>query len=240
MTAPRFLDAGETALVVEFGEAIDPALNDRVLALDDALRAAAPRGVIEIVPTFRSLLIQYDPLVITREALVEAVMARDAPAASARRAGRRWLFPCCYAPPHGEDIAEVAARLALSPGQVIALHALKPYRLYMYGFAPGFAYLGGLAGELAISRREHPRPPHPAGAIMIAGGMSLVTTVAMPTGWWVIGRTPERMFAIDRDPVFLAAVGDEIRFEPVDANTFASLEARARAGEIVARVENAS
>lgn len=240
MTPPRFLDAGETALVVEFGDAIDPALNDRVLALDDALRAEAPGGIIETVPTFRSLLIQYDPLVIDRERLVAEVVARDLPATSSRHAGRRWRFPCCYAPPYGEDIAEVAARLNLTVSQVIALHAERPYRLYMYGFAPGFAYLGGLAGELGIPRREHPRPPHPAGAIMIAGGMSLVTTVAMPTGWWVIGRTPERMFAAGRDPVFLAAVGDEIRFEPVDADTFASLDARAKTGETIARVEGAS
>jgi KipI family sensor histidine kinase inhibitor len=240
MTTPRFLDAGETALVVEFGDAIDPALNDRVLALDDALRGAALGGVIETVPTFRSLLIQYDPLVIVREKLVAEVVARDLPATSGRHAGRRWRFPCCYEPPYGEDIAEVAARLSLTVDRVIALHTQSFYRLYMYGFAPGFAYLGGLAGELGISRREHPRPPHPVGAIMIAGGMSLVTTVAMPTGWWVIGRTPERMFAADRDPVFLAAVGDEIRFEPVDADTFARLAARARAGETIAQVEKAS
>jgi inhibitor of KinA len=241
MHQPRFLDAGEAALVVEFGSTVDPALNDRVLALDEALVSATPKGVLEMVPTFRSLMIHYDPLVISREQLVQFVSGLDMGAAAQfkatphAQARQCWHVPCCYALPHGEDLAEVAASLSLTQEAVVRLHSAARYRLFMYGFAPGFAYLGGLPDELGLARRAAPRAPHPENAVMIAGGMSLITTFAMPTGWWVIGRTAERMFAPGRKPEFLANVGDEIRFEPVDAAAFALLEQRAAAGEPVAR-----
>jgi KipI family sensor histidine kinase inhibitor len=238
MTASvRFLDSGDTALVVEFGAAIDPAVNERVLALDAALRAADVPGVVELTPTFRSLMIHYDPLRIDRAALVARTLDVESQTTVAARALRRWTIPCCYDQPHGEDLAEVAARLAVSPEQVVALHSQAVFRVYMYGFAPGFAYLGGLPDALAIPRRAQPRPPHPVNAILMAGGMSLIGTVPMPTGWWVIGRTPERMYAPGRAPEFLVSVGDEIRFDAVDAEAFNRLEARAAAGETLARAE---
>jgi inhibitor of KinA len=123
---------------------------------------------------------------------------------------------------------------------VVALHSGATYRIYMYGFAPGFAYLGGLPEELAISRRATPRPRAEANSLLIAGGQALIATVQMPTGWHVLGRTPERFFSIARDPVVLAAVGDEVRFDPVDEPTFADLAARAEAGEVIARVLDAN
>jgi allophanate hydrolase subunit 1 len=106
----------------------------------------------------------------------------------------------------------------------------------MYGFAPGFAYLGGLPKALDISRRTEPRPRVPANCLLIAGGQALISTVPMPTGWHVVGRTPERFFSLGREPIFLAAVGDEVTLEAVDEATFDSLEARAAAGEPVARM----
>lgn len=237
MVPLRFLDGGETMLVVEFGTTVDPAINDRVLALDAAFAAVEVPGVVERVPTFRSLAIHYDPLVIDRATLVERVTALEATAEVTPRAVRRWRIPICHAPPHGEDLAEVAARLGIGVDAVIARHAATIHRVHMYGFAPGFAYLGGLDPRLALPRRATPRPPHPANAVMIAAGMAALASVPMPTGWWVIGRSAERLFALDRDPAFLVAVGDEIRFEPVDAATFAGLDARAAAGEIVAVAE---
>jgi KipI family sensor histidine kinase inhibitor len=234
---PRFLDAGEAALVVEFGATVDPAINDRVLALDAAMMAAAPAGVIETVPTYRSLMIHYDPLVLDREALIAAVRNIEAAPQAPRAPANRWTLPCCYDPSFGEDIGAIADAMRLTPERVVALHAGATYRVYMYGFAPGFCYLGGLPPELAISRRKTPRPPHPANTILIGGGLALVSTFSMPTGWWLVGRTPERMFAPARQPNFLVAVGDALRFEPVDLATFAGLDARAAAGEIVGRRE---
>ena len=233
---PRFLLAGECALVVEYGDRIDPAIHDRVVALDRALAAAAIPGVIEAVPTYRSLMIDYDPERIDPETLIEKLRALPVAATSAASRPRRWIVPACYDPSLALDLDYVADALKLAPEKVVALHSGAIYRLYMYGFAPGFAYLGGLPKALDISRRTEPRPTSPPNCLLIAGGQALITTVVMPTGWYIIGRTPERFFAPAREPVFLAAVGDEISFEAVDARTFKDLDARAAAGEPVARL----
>jgi KipI family sensor histidine kinase inhibitor len=125
----------------------------------------------------------------------------------------------------------------LSKERVVALHAGTIYRVYMYGFAPGFCYLGGLPSELAVSRRPTPRSPHPPNTILLGGGLTLIATFSMPTGWWLLGRTPERMFAPTRERNFLVDVGDALRFAPIDRPTFESLEARAESGEIVSQEE---
>jgi KipI family sensor histidine kinase inhibitor len=231
----RFLDAGEAALVVEFGDSVDPAIHDRVLALDAALGVANLAGVIETVPTFRSLMIHYEPLILDRAALVDAISSFTVAESAPRGAPSLWTIPCCYEGALGEDIGEIAGRASLSRDEVVRFHSGASYRVYMYGFAPGFCYLGGLPEALAVSRRPTPRPPTPPNVVLVAGGLSLITTVSMPTGWWIIGTTPERMFAPSREPVFLAEVGDGICFEPIDHATFDELERRAAAGEIVAR-----
>jgi len=233
---PIFLDAGEAALVVEFGRSIEPDIHNRVLALDATLGKRALPGVVELVPTIRSLMIHYDPLVIDRAALIDAVRGIETGATETKPA-RRWTIPCCYDPQFGEDIATIAAQLGMTPARVVALHSSATYRAYMYGFLPGFCYLGGLPKELTVARRVTIRPPHPPGTIMIGAGMGLITTFAMPTGWWLVGRTPERMFSLEREQTFLAAVGDEIKFEPIDLDTFHALDRRAAAGEIVATMK---
>jgi len=232
---PRVLDAGEAALVIEFGATVDPAINDQVLALDEAIAALSLPGVHETVPTYRSLMIHYDPLVIDRETLVGTVKTIEAAPQAPRQPSTCWTIPCCYDQEFGEDIGHIAQATGLTPDRVVALHAGASYRAYMYGFAPGFCYLGGLPTELAISRRRTPRPPHPANSILIGGGLALISTFSMPTGWWLVGRTPERMFSPDRTPIFLVEVGDTLRFEPIDRATFDALNARAQAGEIVAK-----
>jgi KipI family sensor histidine kinase inhibitor len=232
---PRFLDSGEAALVVEYGQAIDPAIHERVLALDDALRAASIYGVVETVPTFRSLMIHYDPLRIERGSLIAAIGALEAAPPAERRSPAEWTIPCCYEGGLGEDLGEIARLTGLPEQGVAELHAGATYRAYMYGFAPGFCYLGGTPDRLAVSRRATPRPPTRPNVVLVAGGLSLISTVSMPTGWWIIGTTPERLYAPDRDPAFLISVGDSVRFEPIDRVTFDLLERRAAMGELVAR-----
>ena len=234
---PRFLDSGEAALVVEFGASVDPAINDRVLALDEALSALKLEGIRETVPTYRSLMIHYDPLVLDRDTLVATAKNFAAVAHRTREPTNRWTIPCCYDPCFAEDLGEIAARTGLAANRVIELHAGATYRVYMYGFAPGFCYLGGLPTELSISRRETPRPPHPPNTVLVGGGLTLISTFSMPTGWWLIGQTPERMFAPDRDPAFLVEVGDKLVFDPISIECFAALEARVASGEIVAQRE---
>ncbi|QGM47292.1 5-oxoprolinase subunit B family protein [Methylocystis heyeri] len=254
---PRFLDAGEAALVVEFGDSVDPALNARVLCLEAALQNAAPRGIEETIPTYRSLMVLYDPLVVSRAELVSMLKTlapggfsskaetgsheEDTPEPNRRAEtspkGACWRLPCCYDPELAEDIALAAQKLDLTCERLAATHAGADYRVYMYGFAPGWCYLGGLPRELALPRRAAPRGPTPQGAVLIGGGLSLVATNPMPTGWYVIGRTPERMFSLERDPPTLIQPGDAIRFEPVDIHAFRALDARAASGESLARRE---
>jgi inhibitor of KinA len=234
MQSPRFLDAGEAALIVEFGTCVDPLINDCVVALDEDLTSLALPGVIETVPTYRSLLIHYDPLVIKREDLIAAINAIEARPVSARKPKKLWAIPCCYEPPFSEDLGQVATHLGMDETRLVQLHSETTFRVYMYGFAPGFCYLGGLPKELNISRRAMPRGAHDSNAILMAGGLCLVSTFPMPTGWWVIGRTPVRMYLPSRQPSFLMEVGDLVRFLPVSANQFDSMERRALSGETVA------
>jgi inhibitor of KinA len=232
---PRFLDAGEAALVVEFGDTVDPAVNDRVLALDAALRADPPAGAREFVPTYRSLMIHYDPLQIHRDTLISIVRRMMAGLADWRGEGTSWTLPCCYDPALAEDLDEAAEILGLTRDEAVALHTKATYRVYMCGFTPGQIYLGGVPDALKISRRATPRPPHAAGAVSIGGGLGTVVPFVMPTGWYVIGQTPERLYAAERKDAFLIQAGDLLRFDPIDLATFRNLEQRAASGEIVAR-----
>jgi inhibitor of KinA len=231
--SPKFLDAGESAIVVEFGRTVDPVLHDRVLALDQAVAAAKIEGIVETVPTYRSLMVHYDPRRRGRYEIVASLQALLDRSTAARSAPARWTLPVCYEPPHAEDLDEVAERLGLPPERVVALHSRATYRLYMYGFLPGFGYLGRLPSELEIPRREHPRSPTPMGAVQIAGEQVVITGVAMTTGWYMIGRTPERLFDLQRDPPFVFAVGDELAIQPIDAATYEKLDAEASCGKIV-------
>jgi inhibitor of KinA len=127
--------------------------------------------------------------------------------------------------------------LGLSPARIIGLHLGARYRVYMYGFAPGFTFLGGLPEELKIPRRAVPRSPAPSGSLLIAGGQALIASCAMPTAWYGIGRTPVKMFDPRRTRVFLAGIGDELCFERIDPAAFDAMSTAAEAGEFCARHE---
>ena len=234
---PRYLPAGKSALVVEFGDTIDPKIHDQVLALDAALQQAKWEGVIETVPTYRSLMIHFDPHRLTTEALADALAGLDYAPAPPRTRQQRWRISACYDAPHGEDIAEIAALVRLSPARIIDLHLGARYRVYMYGFAPGFTFLGGLPDELKIPRRAVPRAPVPSGSLLIAGGQALIAGCTMPTGWYAIGRTPVKMFDPRRGRIFLAGIGDELCFEQIDPAAFDAMTTAADAGEFCARPE---
>ena len=228
MGAPRYLPAGESALVVEFGTTAEDRFHDQVLALDAALAAHPIDGIRETVPTYRSLMVHFDPRKLTPEALT-AALGGVAQEGAAKRAPRHWRIPACYEAPYGEDLDEVAAALDLSPERIAELHAGPRYRVVMYGFAPGFVFLAGLPEALTISRRQTPRAAAPPGSLTIANGQALIASIAMPTGWYVLGRTPVKTFDPGRDPAFPIAVGDEVSFEAINAEKFDDL-ARDEAG----------
>ncbi len=229
---PRILPCGDTALAVEFGTVVDPRLNARVLALDG--RLAGIPGIVEAVPTYRSLLVHYDPVATDFATLSAALVdrARDLP--DEPREGRLWRIPVVYGGAFGIDLDEVAARHRIPPAELVRRHAAPTYRVYMIGFVPGYAYLGGLDPSIATPRRESPRLRVPAGTISIGGIQAVVASIEAPSGWHLLGRTPVRAFMPGRDPVFLFAAGDRVRFEPVDASRWDALDAAAAAGETVA------
>jgi KipI family sensor histidine kinase inhibitor len=142
--------------------------------------------------------------------------------------------PVVYGGEFGIDLDDVAARHGLDPAEVVARHAAPEYRVYMIGFAPGYAYLGGLDPALATPRRETPRMRTPAGTIAVGGVQASVASIEAPSGWHLLGRTPVRAFMPGRDPVFLLRPGDRVRFEPVPASAWDALDRRAQAGELVA------
>lgn len=232
--APRLLACGDAALTVEFGSTVAAALNDRVLALDAAVRAAARPGVVETVPTYRSLTVTFDPLATDVEALGAFLLATAARTGTAAAKPRRWLVPVVYGGAFGVDLDDLAARHKLTPAEVVARHAAPVYRVFVIGFMPGFSYLGGLDAGLETPRRPQPRPKVPAQSIMIGGAQTAISSVECPSGWHLIGRTPVRPFMEGREPVFLTQPGDEIVFRPVAASEWEALDRRAAAGEPVA------
>jgi KipI family sensor histidine kinase inhibitor len=235
--ALRLLSAGEAALVVELGDAIDPAINARVHRLDAAIAAARLPGVVETIPTYRSILVCFDPLATEAAALGAAIRALAADLAHApAAAGRRWIIPAAFGGEHGEDLAEVARRVSLSPAEVVALHTAADYRVYMLGFSPGFAYLGALPRPLHLPRREVPRLKTPAGTVMQGGAQAAISPTAMPSGWHLLGRTPVRLFDLARDPPFLLAPGDHVRFVAIPSADYVRLAADSERGRL--RVES--
>lgn len=229
MDGPRFLPAGDAALVVEFGDAIDPAINRRVHALALALEEAdevkwhRPPGLGEAVPTYRSLLVHYDPLLLlyeqARSLVAQALhQCEVAPPPEPRLVE----IPVVYGGEFGPDIAFVAAHNGLSVEEVIQLHASATYTVYMLGFAPGFPYLGGLPARLATPRLATPRTSVPAGAVGIAGPQTGVYPLPTPGGWQLIGRTPLALFDPHRTPPAILRPGDRVRFVPISADEFAT------------------
>jgi KipI family sensor histidine kinase inhibitor len=233
---PRFLPCGDAAVTIEFGTSIDPAISARVLALDAALNADPVPGLIETVPTYRSLTLQFDPLTFDYEGLQRRVAALAPTLDAGVEPGRRWRVPVVYGGSFGIDLEATAERHGLTPAQLIERHAAPVYRVYMIGFMPGFTYLGGLDPSIATPRRTDPRSMTPAGTISIGGVQALIACQAMPSGWHLLGRTPVRTFMAGREPAFLIEAGDEVVFAPVEAERWEALERAAGAGEPVAEI----
>lgn len=230
---PTFHPAGDAALSVQFGTAINPAANAAVIALSAALDADPILGVTETVPTYRSLLILYDPTQLRATALQDEVLQRLAQRGKSAEAGRLWHVPVHYGGPAALDLATLAAEKSLTVPELIELHQSAEYRVYMIGFAPGFAYLGGLPDALHTPRLQTPRQMVPAGAIGIGGRQASINSVAGPSGWRFIGATPVRAFDPRRDDPFLFAAGDRIHFTAVSEDEARAIAARIDAGEPV-------
>lgn len=234
---PRIVPCGDTGLSVEFGDTIDDMTNAKVIALDRALALAPPEGMIETVPTYRSLMVHYDPVIGSFETISREVLSRAEADFRASASGRRVTIPVCYEGEFGPDLPEVAQRLAIPVEEVVAHHAARTYRVYMLGFQPGFAYLGGLDPALRLPRRAEVRHGAPTGTISIAAAQCGVHGVEGPSGWYWIGRTPAPTFIDGADPKSILTPGDLVRFTPVTARRWQELRSAALHGEPIVEVE---
>lgn len=219
----RMLVAGEQGLVVEFGDSIDPAVNARVHRLARALAARGLDGVIEVVPTYRSVLVLFDPLILPRKRLaseVGALLATPPVEEEPGACGNTVELPVLYGGEFGPDLAFVARHNGLSTDEVISIHSSSAYLVYMLGFTPGFPYLGGMSSRIAAPRLPSPRTKVPSGSVGIAGSQAGVYPLESPGGWRLIGRTPVRLFDLEAERPFLLAPGDIVRFRPVDEEEY--------------------
>jgi KipI family sensor histidine kinase inhibitor len=233
---PRLLPSGDSAITVEFSRNIDDVANQRVLALDRTLARQTIIGVTETVPTYRSLLVHYDPVQIDFDTLSEKLASFAQLPVPPVTSTRRWRIPVVYGGEHGIDLEDVARTLKTTPDDIVARHVAGDYRVAMIGFTPGWSYLSGLPDSLRMSRRLNPRLLTPAGTISIGGVQAGVQCLAGPSGWHLLGRTAVRTYQLHRDPIFLLEPGDRVTFLAVDAKTFVEQDRAAEAGEIVAEL----
>jgi inhibitor of KinA len=231
---PRFLPAGDTAVVVEFGNYVDRAISEAVLALSARVRTARTRGVRETVPTYRSLLVHFDPLVTSNAEITADIRKLLGQPDEARKAATLWRVPACFDATHAPDLREVAERAGITEDNVVQILSETLFHVYMVGFSPGFPYMGDVPPPLDLPRRTDPRVKVPAGSIAIAVGMIGIYPVESPGGWHLVGTSPIRLFDLRESRPALLAPGDKVRFEPVSASAFD--EIRAAAAEHAYRV----
>lgn len=227
----RFLSCGDSALCVEFSREVDEQANTVALALASALDAEPPAGMQEALPTYRSVLVAYDPLVTSAREMTDHIRTCLTRIRPSDELGRRVEIPVYYGGDACLDLDELAEIKGMDREELIALHMSVEYRVYMIGFAPGFAYLGGLPMRLATPRKPVPRQMVPAGAIGIGGKQASVNSVAGPSAWHFIGQTPLRLFDPRRADPFLLDAGDNLRFRRIDEAEFEDLSARVSRGE---------
>jgi len=228
----KFLAAGDTALVVEFGDRVDRALSGHVVALAGKLRDLDVPGIVEMVPTFRSLMVHYDPVQLPQADLKARIAPLIDGMAASAQAGRRWRIPVCYDESVGVDLADVAGRTGLSVAEIVERHSGATHHVYMMGFLPGLPYLGGLPKEFDLPRRENPRLKVPKGAVAVSMAMTVIYPLESPGGWHILGVTPMPLWDLRRDPPVVLAAGDQITFEPVSLGAFEALQAKAAAGAL--------
>lgn len=231
---PAIRALGDQAISVDFGNTLSAELAGRVLALEADIVARSMPGVVETVPTYRALTVHIDPLVADLQQIERAILTHVRTSAPVPPTKRRWLVPVLYGGPDGFDLELVAQQAGLSISDCIDAHATPEYLVAMIGFLPGFCYLAGLDPRLATPRRQQPRPRIPASSISVGGRQTAIGSVAGPSGWHVIGRTPVQPYHPDRTPMFLFEPGDRIRFKPVTTDEAERLAREPDGGVVVA------
>ena len=228
---PRLMPLGDRAVCIELGDSISEATNRRVHSLSREINGLAARGILDVVPTYRSLVVYYDPRIISYADLTSHVAEMHGSSGEGEIVTPRVVeIPTLYGGEYGPDIGAVAEHNGISEEEVIGIHAGADYLVYMMGFLPGFPYLGGMSEKIATPRLVTPRSSIPAGSVAIAERQTGIYPVESPGGWRIIGRTPISLFDPGREPPVVIEPGDYLRFVPTDESQYADVQLRMRAG----------
>lgn len=231
MAAFTITIAGDSAINLEFAKTISPQTSGLIRAAASTLTDDPIPGVVELVPTFCSLMVTYDPCTIGYEDLAARVQGKLRNLNTVENGVKRIVvIPVCYGGEYGPDLGTVAQHAGLSPDEVVALHSGRDYLIDMLGFLPGFAYLGGLDGRLHTPRLAEPRTSIPAGSVGIGGAQTGIYPLASPGGWQIIGRSPVRPYDPDRAEPILYSAGEYLRFLPITSAQYDAIEAQIAAG----------
>lgn len=235
MVGIRMLPAGEQGLVVEFGREIDADVNARVHRAAKAIVGTMKENIVEVVPTYRSLLVYFNPLHVKRQTLIKdienALNSMEGEGTALGGPRKVVTIPVCYGGEFGPDIEFVAQHNKLSVEKVITIHSSIPYLVYMIGFTPGFPYLGGMSEKIATPRLAKPRTCIPAGSVGIAGSQTGLYPIVSPGGWQLIGRTPIKAFDKEANNPFLFEAGNYLKFQPITPDEYYVIEKQVVQGE---------
>lgn len=227
----RILPGGDSCIIVDFGSVISLEVNAKVQALKNELESKHFQNIRELVPTYRSLTIYFDPLFMDLEkfiARLNKIIPNMGP--PDKDSCRTAMIPVCYGGEFGPDLGKVASRNGLTCDDVIRIHSSKGYYCYMLGFTPGFPYLGGMDESISAPRLETPREIIPAGSVGIAGEQTGIYPIASPGGWQLIGRTPLKLFDPHRDIPVLLEAGIWIRFQPISEEEYGLITEKINSG----------
>jgi len=217
----RFLLMGDRGLLLEFGDEIHPQVNEKVRRMALAIPAESIDGLVEIVPTYRSLLIHYNPLILSIEDLKRRLVRLEKGLQQTPLPQPKLThIPVVYGGEYGPDLEYVARYHTISPEEVIRLHCSKPYQIYMIGFMPGYPYMGELPDALVTPRLKTPRLSVPQGSVAIAQKQTGIYSMESPGGWQILGRTPVKLFAPEKEPPALLQMGDLVQFYSISEKEF--------------------
>jgi len=225
MTYP-IIPCGDTAVTIQIGNEISEAVNGEVVAVLEAIAAAQIAGVRELVPSYTSVCVHYDPLRLSYDQLLLELNQMQIETNHGSESQKTIIkIPVCYGGEYGPDLAFVAEHNGITTEEVIQLHSAGTYLVYMLGFLPGFAYMGGMNERIACPRLTSPRTKIPAGSVGIAGSQTGIYPLASPGGWQLIGRTPVKMFTMEDEKVrFALSAGDRVQFVPITEEEYKAME----------------
>lgn len=227
----RILTAGDSSLLIEFGNEISPEINRRIAAVVELMREQHIEGVVDVIPAFCSLLVNYDPRVAGYEKMkkrLESLVRVDIKVGQAKR--KIFEIPVLYGGEYGPDLASIAGHAGISEDEVIAIHSSKDYLIYMLGFLPGFCYLGGLDERIHTPRLSNPRLRIRAGSVGIGGSQTGIYPLDSPGGWQLMGMTPVKTYDPEREIPILVEAGNYIRFVPVDEGQYKRIQSQVEEG----------